>query len=526
MRKEFGYDIIIIGFIVGFGVNSQIWYFGGNMKNSSKVDLFKLLLFPAICLLVAGLFMALSNKPDMDCYYMAARGEYIWKNHSLPTENVFLMHDGFKLVVQQWLFCLLCYFVLHTFGDSGVLIMIGFSYIAIICTLSLYIWSHTKDIMKSVVITAPFAYLVAHFSQFRPFFIDIIVMFVLMWCLEKYKSTKNINYLLGLPLLSMVYINFHSSFWCFLFIITLPYLIPDERFGDRDIFEYLYDWFNEVKLIFATMFGMFLFGFINPNGVKSVLYPQTFNLKTLRLTIAEMRRIKFTDSLFIYVIIAIVVLLLSIKMAYNDISKTYIVFLTAGTIVLSLFAKRNLWFLLLSFGAYSGTYFSQHRDSISLQKSKWYWLKYCMTVVISIFILFISVVGMTVKVCDNAEMPKAALKYLQTNESSKDISIYCMSEAGSYFEFYGYKPYDDTCFEMLFYNTNGVRDIHIESISALIGQIDVRDFLDYYDFDYLVVANDLYQIDNIKPVVEDDTNYELVLMTDTYWFYKNVNKEM
>ena len=457
---------------------------------------------------------------------MAARGEYIWENHLLPTENVFLMHDGFKLVVQQWLFCLLCYFVLHIFGDSGVLVMIGFSYVAIVCSLSLYIWSHTKDVAKSVVITAPFACLIAHFSQFRPFFIDIIVMLVLMRCLEKYKSTKNINYLIVLPLLSMVYINLHSAVWVFLFIITLPYLVPDERFGSRDIFEYVHDWFDNVKLILAAMFGMFLFGFINPNGIKSVFYPQTFNLKILRITIKELRHIKFTDSLFIYVIIAFVVLLLSIKMAYNDISKMYVVFLAAGTIVLSIFARRNLWFLLLSFGAYFGIYFSQPHDAMLLRKNKWYHLGHGMAAITSIFILIVCVANMTFKVCDNAEMPKAALEYLQTNESDKDVSVYCMSEAGSYFEFYGYKPYDDTCSEMLFYNTNGVRDIHIESISALIGQIDVRDFLDYYDFDYLVVANDLYQIDNIKPVVEDDTNYELVLMTDTYWLYKNINKEM
>ena len=240
------------------------------MKNLRKIDLFKLLLLPAVCLLVAGLFMSLANKPDMDCYYMAARGEYIWKNHSLPTENVFLMHDGFKLVVQQWLFCLLSYFVLHIFGDSGVLVMIGFSYVVMTFVFMAYIWSHTRNITKSIVITAPFVWLIVNFAQFRPFFVDIIVMFVLMRCLEKYKSTRNFNYLLGLPLLSMVYINIHSSFWYFLFIITLPYLVFDERFGDRDIFEYLYDWFNNIKMILAAMLGMFLFGFINPNGVKSV----------------------------------------------------------------------------------------------------------------------------------------------------------------------------------------------------------------------------------------------------------------
>ena len=86
----------------------------------------------------------------------------------------------------------------------------------------------------------------------------------------------------------------------------------------------------------------------------------------------------------------------------------------------------------------------------------------------------------------------------------KSLKVYTGYNDGGYVEFRGYKPYLDPRGEVFVKKNNKKEDILQEWVDFKDKKITVDNFLDKYEFDYLLVRkNDpLYEL--------NDENYELI----------------
>ena len=60
--------------------------------------------------------------PDPDMYFLAATGRYIVENRVVPIINPFTIHDGLKIIVQQWIIDIVNYLIYDHFGNIGIFI--------------------------------------------------------------------------------------------------------------------------------------------------------------------------------------------------------------------------------------------------------------------------------------------------------------------------------------------------------------------------------------------------------------------
>ena len=99
------------------------------------------------------------------------------------------------------------------------------------------------------------------------------------------------------------------------------------------------------------------------------------------------------------------------------------------------------------------------------------------------------------------------MKWLQNNESNHDVKIMTTYDLGSYVEYFGYKPYIDTRAEVFYENLNHKADIMDEYLAVKTGKIHYKDFLDKYNFDYVLTekTSDIFDV-----YVSHDNDYELV----------------
>ena len=77
-----------------------------------------------------------------------------------------------------------------------------------------------------------------------------------------------------------------------------------------------------------------------------------------------------------------------------------------------------------------------------------------------------------------------------SGKDKSQLKIYTGYGDGAYFEYHGYKPYLDPRAEVFLKKNNGKEDILEEWYGLTKGAVNIRDFLDKYDFDYIFIRGD------------------------------------
>lgn len=99
--------------------------------------------------------------------------------------------------------------------------------------------------------------------------------------------------------------------------------------------------------------------------------------------------------------------------------------------------------------------------------------------------------------------------YLDKN-TTKDIKLYTKYDDGAYLEYRGYKCYIDPRAEFFLKANNKKEDIFLEYYNLQIGKYNYKDFLEKYEFDYLIVSYD----DILYNYIEYEDGYEVVYEKD------------
>ena len=449
---------------------------------------------------------------DNDFFFLYSTGDYI-VHRGFPFTDILSMHSSMKIVVHQWLSSVIFYYVYNVLGEIGILLLLYICNIGIIYLTYKLISIICKNDFISLVLAG-----LINFSIFDPFIVTRPQLFTYLILLgevillEKHAQTKDIKYLFGIPALSLALVNLHAAMWPMILVFMLPFIaaaipIKIESFKKEPE--------GSLKAVATTFALSIIVGLLNPYGMDSMLYlTRSYGHESFSI-ILEMNATNFDASegkiMLIYLGAIFLALLLLKKKRFS----VRHVLLFAGTLLLGVVQVKGVPYFLL-FGVPAITYLLEGFDFSGLTKP----FKKAVTKRIKIlFIILLCGCFFYIgerRLLQTRDVREAVMEHREhlneviaiLDEEQGPIRLYTDFNNGQYFEFYGYYPYIDGRAEVFVMENNRVYDYFYEYFCHFHGGYYYRDFIDKYQFNYLVIdpGIDSYTYTNL---LRDD-DFELV----------------
>ena len=450
------------------------------------------------------------NQVD-DIWFLLAHGRYVL-NHGIPHTDFLTLHQGLHFVMQQWAFSTILYVIYNWFGSIGVNIFIGI--INIIIMFFLYklcmVISKNNKYFSCIIASIIDLLLELNFIIPRPQIISLLLLIITLYLLEDYLVNKS-KKIYFLPLVSILFVNFHAATWPMLFVFCMPFVVE---------FLYLYIKKKDKRLfkLIVILLISIVTSLINPYGIEALTYSfNSYGNHILNTTIAEMHSFSldinhygvFCNSLLTVIVIA--VNLIFLKKNYKKYPVHYYFFLV-GLSFMAILNIRNITFLLIGTMPFLVLMFNKK-------------VKYKLPVKTYVY-LAIPLILLHGINCHrgyyeirNTNVNKM-VEYLDQYPKDK-IVLFTYFNDGAYFEYYGYKAYMDPRAEVFFEKNNKKEDIFTEYVNVSRGNIDYDKFIDKYKFTHLEVRKDIKLYDYLKK----NKNYKLVCkQKKTYLFERDYSR--
>lgn len=441
-----------------------------------------------VCLLVI-IFIRLFNSfshLDNDIWFILSSGRYVVHNW-IPYYDPLTMHEGFVLIMQQWLTASIYYLIYRFAGIkvfSFILSLVSISGLYVLYKFSKYL-TNNKNISLLLMIFYTY-FFATGFTTSRPQIITYLILTSELFLCEKYFRTNNKKYLYALPILSLLEINMHSSMWLLQICFVGTFLV--NSLNDKKKF----------KELFITIIIMCIMGLINPYGIRAILYVfSSYGVSVLNDYINEMKPIEFS---FIMAKISLVAFLLMIPL--NRKAKEHFpiryVLLLLGCSYLAFSHIKSLPYLGIAFVVSFSYLLRDASIKEIISKTK---LKKILTIKprinTKIFRLGIGVLCLITVIISyytalesiRLDSPmRGCIEYLNSNvEDKNSITIYTTYEDGGYLEWNGYKPYIDPRGDVFLKSTNKKFDLMDEYVEARESTEKISNLLEKYKFDYVIV---------------------------------------
>ena len=475
------------------------------------------LLVISLLLLITTFYSFTSFKLDNDFWFIINTGKYIL-NNGFPTIEPFTMHTNLTYLSQQWLTAIIFYQIYSKLGIYGRYIFMLI--INIIITYLIYqvsnLINENKEKLSIIITILSITLIKQPFIVTRPQIFDIILILIEIYLLELYIKKHTPKYLLGLPLISLLMINLHSSMWLMLFIILLPYYL-----GRINLKHTTKESYNLKPLIITTLV-MIPIGLINPYGISSITYIfKSYGIDYINNLVLEMMPLTLHNNIItlLYIFFILITYYINKKRIINI--RYLLLFL--GTLYLSLSHCRGVLFLvitsILSINYNLKEYTKETKEEHSTKLTK---------TVIPVTLIIILTTTLVISTINktNIEYEKDitinhVANYLDQN-ITKDINIYTGYNEGSYLEYRGYKCYLDPRAEVFVKSLNQKEDILLEYYNLQKRHLNYQKFLDKYNFQYLLLNknNDVLSI-----YLENDPNYQKIYEEEHLVLYKEVSNE-
>lgn len=222
-------------------------------------------------------FFTLSFKliEKADTYFVMNLGRYVVEN-GIPYVDPFTIHEDIQLVMQQWLSGVFFWEAYKFLGVDGLRLadcIIGIILVVTHWRLCLFVSGGNK--ILSLVMSFAVSLFALPAIVPRPHIISTLILLSEVFFLEKFTRTKDFKFLLPLPVLSVLLINFHAAMWLMLFVIALPF------FFVKDV--------RHVKNLLAAMAAIFFCGLANPYGLDAMTYVfHSYGIDLINKGIVEM----------------------------------------------------------------------------------------------------------------------------------------------------------------------------------------------------------------------------------------------
>ena len=451
-------------------------------KSNFIKSLFQLFLF--ICLSFFFVFaicsgVLRSSEYVVDNWFMFDNAEYILHN-GFPNEDFITMHEGMHYMAPQWLFAVLMYVFKNMGGYAVSIFMIS----VFMCLFAVQIQNMrligNQDGKSTLLVCFLSGLFMLYHLVCRPFVVTVLFGCTMIFLIEKWIQTKQWKWLAGIPVLSVLQINFHNSLWVSLYLILLCYLAEwtvHKVFKKEQRFS--------VTPLLLCIPAIFIGGLLNPYGLEAIVYIfRSLNaLGPLKSYIGELLPPVFSTTNCFYMILCLEILWFGFLMFRKKvrIPVAYLL-LWAGFAVMSLWASRNTVFFYTC-GQMALFYTARWIPSVfapSMRKTLY-----------GIMLLGL-VMGILVSPAPNStvlEPWQSDIDAFVSKYHPEGDTCFNVQNDGSYLGYKGLKPYIDCRAELFGKSVNRKADIASEydSVVRKMSDRELNDFLESYQFDWLIL---------------------------------------
>jgi hypothetical protein len=245
-----------------------------------------------LILLFLGLFlMTLRPISDPDFWWHLRTGQLIAQDHMIPHQDPFSFTKlGEPWVAHEWLSELILY-ALFKLGGYGLLI---FAFSLIIT--GAFILTYLRCPQESKPYIAGFTLLLGALATapawgVRPQMLSLLLTSIFLFLLDGYHKTSRINWLVPIPIITLLWVNLHAGYFLGLAIIgiyitgdLIKFLIAKgyktKIFKNPDL--------RRVLILCVVFLISILSTILNPNGIRILLYPfQTLTSQAMQQFIYE-----------------------------------------------------------------------------------------------------------------------------------------------------------------------------------------------------------------------------------------------
>ena len=384
---------------------------------------------------------------DGDFFFMVANGDYIL-HHGFPTENPFVIHEGLKIVIQQWIPSVLVYaFSDHLWGFIMAESIFGLFLLVYVIykVFSLYNNKSTSFLSAAIMVS-----LMLYMFIGKPMLYSMILLVLQFYVCEKKAPWY------WLPVIVILEANIHASFIAFHFVYLLPYIFPGLTKLLKNTADYRY-----IKALPFMAIG----ALINPYGIDGALYLFNSYGKELKdLGIGELKTLSPKTAWGCATILLLLFIAQRLYSCYIKPGKpidSHRFYTFAGSLLLLILfpQSRNHIFLIIgSIPLIAVTIPGGFKGKRPPAKIMW--------LIAGLFI----VATLASMATTSSRLPVGvpnSISYLK----DKPSILYTSFDGGSYFEMNGYKVFVDARPELYFKKLNKKENV-IDDFQAMVSKDD------------------------------------------------------
>lgn len=503
------------------------------MKSNTRINLGDLSIKLWLVVIILAIINIVYDIPDNDAYFLAATGRYIAQNNfKIPTINPFVIHSNFKIIIQQWIPCILNWLLLDYTGFTGVAIYMVINALCIIGLLCVYIKNSPSNNNRKICVSSVLSIcmICCAFMNTRPTHLTLLVVTCWLMILDRYKKkhNKKDKLLWLLPVLSILCINIHAAMWPILFVLGGTYILPSNKEDLIQCIKYIRNFVKDRLVLIKWFIISIIVGVINPNGIKGVTYLiSSLSQVSTNKYVGEMKSPNLSSFYGIVVVASIIILIIYI-VQYKKLVDYQLLIMAIGTIFMSMNIMRNIAYITFSIPVMLNIIV---RDNYYIiDKCKKHERLNMISFTASLMLLFslvLNIADIKLELEDDHNTPLSAIEYLDNSNIDEDkIILYNDYNNGGYIEFRGYKVYIDQRAESFDKHINEKYDVFTEYTSIIDGkgynttwseddkiQLTNEEFINKYKFNFMLTEDDspinYYLLDN-------DNNWDLVVDGDDY----------
>jgi hypothetical protein len=435
-------------------------------------------------------------------------------NNGIPHIEPFSIHENMEFVMQQWLTDVVFWNIYNSVGEWGLFLLVVICYalvILLLYKLTMNVSEGNFFISYSVTLLA--SILIFTYMVMRPTIITLIIVMIELNTLEQYVKCGEYKYLLILPILSLLMINFHAALWPILFVLILPYVIDSFKFKIGFVCG---EGYNK-RFLFLSLVAMLIVAFANPYGVDAMLYLIKSTGYPYMNYIMELQppNVSSFAGALIYLYIALIAL---VYIFYRK-GKTKIRYflLTIGTILMVLLSVRNITYFALC-SLFPLSYYLKDLDINFIDTNKG---NKKLRIILATLILIVVMIGMYKNSIHNNTATQYSdlneiVDYIIDNEDISSITIYTGFNEGSLVQFRGLPTYIDPRAEVYFKTHNNKDDIFNEYFELRYGKIYYKDIMEKYNFTHLIVG----KRELLDTYLQRDERYNIIYENEKYNLFR------
>ena len=443
---------------------------------------------------------------DNDFWFTINQGRYVITN-GFPNTVISTIHSNLSFIYQSWGTGTIYYLIYKYLGDIGIIIfatLIIETIIYFFYKLCLLVSNNNK---VSITLSIVFSMLLYPFLTIRPQLFTILNLVLIMYFIESYIKKKNTKYLIPIPFIYLLQVNMHGIYFVPLLIFVVPHLINSFKFKIKNIES---DGYNKKPLIITYIISI-LVGFINPYIYKIFTYGfSSYGNNSLSNSIEELNGLSFDNNLGKVCILVLFITYFIYFFRKNKLPIRYYLLLF-GTTIMALDAYKS-FYLFMVCSLFPIAYIYRKNNEYKNDKK-----------VIITSLLTITVTSLFIFLTINVNKPYNydIANYLDSNNDIEYPKLYTSFYDGSYLEYRGYNCYIDPRAEVFLKVNNKKEDIIVEYFDLQKGKIAYTEFLNKYNFDYLIIEKE-HDILYFNFINYDVNNYEKIYENNTHEIWKKV----